>query len=142
MIFGCSRWQPLGTKINLSRFIMKKMFKVLKEKDKEAKSKRKTSQQSQFAVPYVTLITHYAKTLGILNPRYELFPIAITYNLASIAKMGYKDNNNNRIFVKVRGVNGDDDGEEHALAAQGVQAQDLAAPSFVDIMRTLTSLSN
>ena len=89
-----------STKINLSYFIINKMIKVLKDKDKEVKSKRKTSQWSQFVVPYVTLITHYAKTLGTLNLRYELFPIAVTYNLASIVKIGYKDNSNG-IFVKV-----------------------------------------
>ena len=101
-----------GTNINLSHFIMSKMIKVLKEKDKEAKSKRKTSQQSQFAVPYVILITHYAKTLGTQNLRHELLPIAVTYNLASITKMGYKDNNINGIFVKVRGVLDEDDKDE------------------------------
>ena len=85
--------ETIGTKINVSRFIMNKMIKVLKEKDKEAKSRRKTSQQSQFRVPYVTLITHYAKTLGTLNLRYEFLPIAVTYNLALMAKMGCKDNN-------------------------------------------------
>ena len=83
---------------------MNKMLKALKEKEKEAKSKRKTIQQSQFVAPYVTLITQYAKTLGPLNSRYELLLIVITYYLASITKMGYKDNNNNGIFVKIRGT--------------------------------------
>ena len=93
-----------GTKINLAHFIMNKMIKVMKDKDKEAKRKKRTSQQSQFALPYVTLITDYVKTLGDLNPRYELLPIGITYNSTLITKMGYRDNNNNGIFVKVREV--------------------------------------
>ena len=84
-----------GTKINLSQFIMNKMLKVLKEKEKEAQSKRKKMSQSQFEIPYVTLITHYAKSLGIVQPKYEMIQIAVTYNLASIAKMGYKDKDNN-----------------------------------------------
>ena len=57
--------------------------------------------QSQFVIPYVTLITHYAKSLGIVQPKYEITPIAITYNLAFITKMGYKDKDNNETFVKV-----------------------------------------
>ena len=77
--------------------------------------------QSQFAIPFVTLITHYAKSLGIMQPKYEMIPIVVTYNLAFIAKMGYKDKDNNEIFVKVRGAhNEDDEGEE------GEQAQDPA----------------
>ena len=31
----------IGTKINLARFIIKKMLKILKEKEKEAQSKQK-----------------------------------------------------------------------------------------------------
>ena len=50
-----------------------------------------------------------------------MIPIVVTYNLAFIAKMGYKDKDNNEIFVKVRGAhNEDDEGEE------GEQAQDPA----------------
>ena len=52
-----------GTKINLARFIMKKILKILNEKEKEAKSKRKKTTLSQFAIPYVTPITHCAKSL-------------------------------------------------------------------------------
>ena len=65
-------------------------------------------------------MTHYSKTLGTLNPRYELFPIVVTYYLASIAKMGCKDNNNNNAtFVKVREVvDEDDESEEQASAVQ------------------------
>ena len=83
------------TKINLARFIMKKMVKILNEKEKEAKSKRKKTSKSLFVVPYVTLITHYAKSLEILQPKYEMVEIAIVYNLASITKLGYKDLDNN-----------------------------------------------
>ena len=44
-----------------------------------------------------------------------MLPLAITYNVASIIKMGFKDHDNNVIFVTVRGVGGeDDDGDEHA----------------------------
>ena len=104
---------------------MNKMLKVLKEKEKEAQSKKKKTSQSQFAVPYVTLITHYAKSLGILQPEYENIPIAVTYNLASITKMGYKDKDNNGIFVKVQGAHDEDDeGEE------GEEAQDPATPTL------------
>ena len=92
---------------------MKKMLKILNEKEKKAKSKRKKTSLSQFTVPYVTLITHYAKSFEILQPKYEMFLIAITYNLAFIVKMGYKDTNNNGIFIKVWGAqNEDDEGEE------------------------------
>ena len=102
-----------GTKINLAHFIMKKMLKIMNEKEKEARSKRKKTSSSQFAIPYVTFITHYAKSSKLLQPKYELIPIAVTYNLASIAKMGYKDTDNNGIFVKVHGAQEiDDEGEE------------------------------
>ena len=36
-------------------------------------------------MPYVTIITHYTKSLGNLSPRYEMVP---TCNLASITKIG------------------------------------------------------
>ena len=93
-----------GSKINFARFIMKKMVKIMNEKEKEARSKRRTTSLSQFAIPYVTIITYYAKSTQLLQPKYELIQIAITYNLASIAKMGYKDTDNNRNFIKVRGA--------------------------------------
>ena len=127
-----------GIKINLSRFIMNKMLNILKKKEKEAKSKKKTILQSKFAVSYVTLITHYVKTLGPLNPKYELLSIAVSYNLASIIKMGYKNTDNNGIFVKVRGIqDDDDDGEEHAPATQGEQAQNPNDLSLTHIMKGL-----
>ena len=69
----------------------------------------------------MTLITHYAKSLQLLQPKYELIQIAVTYNLASIAKMGYKDTDNNGIFVKVRNAQEKDDKGE-----KGEQAQDQA----------------
>ena len=56
-----------------------------------------------------------------MQPKYEMIPIAVTYILASIAKMGYKDKDNNGIFVKVQGAHDEDDeGEE------GEQVQDPA----------------
>ena len=121
-----------GTKMNLSRFVMNKMLKVLNEKEKKEQSKRKKTSQSQFTVPYVTLITHYAKSLDILQPKYEMIPIAVTYNLASIAKMGYRDNDNNGIFVKVLGTH-DEDGE----GEEGEQAQDPITPTLRQIMDVL-----
>ena len=91
---------------------------MLKEKKKKAKGRQKSSQQPQVLVPYVTIITHYAKSLGNLSPRYEMIPFAVTYNLALITKMGYKDRDNDGIFVKVKGaVDENDDGEEHPLVA-------------------------
>ena len=48
----------IGTKINLAQFIMKKMLKILSEKEKEAKSKRKKTSKSLFAVPLRD--SHYA----------------------------------------------------------------------------------
>ena len=81
----------------------------MNEKENEARSKRRTTSLSQFAIPYVTLITHYANSSQLLQPKYELISIAVTYNLASIAKMGYKDTDNNEIFIKVRGAQEEDD---------------------------------
>ena len=57
---------------------MNKIIKVLKEKENKAKSKKKTTHQSQFTTPYVTLITQYAKSLGIMNLKYEFLPFAVT----------------------------------------------------------------
>ena len=48
-----------------------------------------------------------------------MIPIIVTYILASIAKMVYKDKDNNEIFVKVRGAHDEDDEGE-----KGEQAQD------------------
>ena len=98
-------------------------MKVLKDKKKKTKGKQKLALHPQVYVLYVTIITHYAKSLGTLNARYEMIPLAITYNVASITRIGYKDNNSNGIFVKVRGANGeDDDSDEQASIAQSLQA--------------------
>ena len=105
------------TKINLAGFIIKKMLKILHEKEKEAISKWKKTSLSLFAIPYVTLITHYAKSLEILQPKYEMVQIAVVYNLASIAKMGYKDLDNNGNFVKIRGDEGEKDEPAQASEA-------------------------
>ena len=73
----------------------------------------------------MTLITHYAKSSQLFHPKYELILIAVTYNLASITKMDYKDTNNNEIFVKVCSAQEEDDeGEE------GEPAQDQASSSL------------
>ena len=96
--------------------------------------KQKSSQQQRVYVPYVTIITHYAKSLGFLSPRYEMIHFAVKYNLDPITKMGYRDQNNNGKFVKVRGVmDEDDDEKENTLAAQ-----DLTTPILTNIMGVLT----
>ena len=128
-----------GTKINLARFIMKKMLKIMNEKEKKARSKRKKTSLSQFAIPYVTLITYYAKSSQLLQPKYELIKITVTYNLTSIAKMGYKDTDNNEIFVKVRGAQEEDDEGEEGEQAQD-QAMVRAALSLGQVMDVLGEL--
>ena len=60
------------TKINLAGFIIKKMLKILYEKEKKASSKRKKTSLSLFSILYLTLITHYAKSVKILQPKYEM----------------------------------------------------------------------
>ena len=57
----------------------------------------------------MTLITYYPRLVKILQPKYELVPIAVVYNLASIAKMGYKDPDNTGNFIKMRGDEGEED---------------------------------
>ena len=57
----------------------------------------------------MTFITHYARSVKILQPKYEMVQIAMVYNLASIAKMGYKDPDNTETFIKMRGDEGEDD---------------------------------
>ena len=110
------------------------------------KRKQKSAQHPSVLVLYVTLITHYVKSLGDVNARYEMLPLAVTYNVASITKMGYKDSNNNGIFIKVRGV-GDDDDDEQVSTTQGAQdptvpAHDPTAPSLVDIIDALNVLGD
>ena len=53
--------------------------------------------------------------------------------LASIAKMGYKDHNNDGKFVKVHGV----DDEEKENAPTEDQAQDPAAPTLAQVFEVL-----
>ena len=98
-----------GTKINLAGFIVKKMLKILNEKAKEASSKRKKTSLSLLSIPYVTLITHYVRSAKILQRKYEMVQIVVVYNLASIAKMGYKDLDNTGNFIKMRGDEGEED---------------------------------
>ena len=50
-----------------------------------------------------------------------MVPFAVTYNLASIIKMGDRDHDNDGKFVKVKGVV-DEDSEENPLIAQDPQA--------------------
>ena len=92
---------------------------------------------SQFAIPYVTLITHYAKSSQLMQPKYELILIAVTYNLASIAKIDYKDTDNNGIFIKVRDAQEEDDeGEE------GEPAQDQVVPILGQVVDVLGRFSS
>ena len=53
----------------------------------------------------MTLITHYART----QKKYDLVQIAVVYNLASIAKMGYNDSDNTGNFIKMRRDEGEKD---------------------------------
>ena len=70
-----------------------------------------------------------------MQPKYELLLIAITYSLAPITKMGYKDTDNNGIFIKVRGTQEEvDEGEDEE------PAQDRAAPSLGQVMDVLGEL--
>ena len=110
------------------------MLKILHKKEKEASSKRKKTSLSLFFIPYVTLITHYAKSAKIVQPKYEMVQIVVVYNLASIAKMGYKDPDNIRNFIKMRGDEGEDDepaqaSETHTLG----QVMDLLADLQISI---------
>ena len=102
----------VGTKIDLVGFIVKKMLKIIKEKEKVASSKRKKTSLSLFAIPYVTLITHYATSEKILQPKYEMVQIAVVYEMA---KMGYKDPDNTGNFIKMRGDEGEEDEPAQAL---------------------------
>ena len=53
-----------------------------------------------------------------MQPKYEMIPIVVTYNLVSIAKIGYKDKDNNGTFIKVRGAHDEDDEGEESEQAQ------------------------
>ena len=84
----------------------------------------------------MTIITRYAKSSQLLQPKYKLIQIAVTYNLVSIAKMGYKDTDNNGIFVKVRGAQEEDDEGEEREQAQD-QAMVRAALSLGQVIDVL-----
>ena len=123
-----------GTKINLVGFIIKKMLKILNEKENEASSKRKKTSQSLFAISYVTLITQYARSAKILQPKYELVQIAVVYNLASIAKIGYKDPYNTGNFIKMRGDEGEEDEPAQAPETHSLgQVMDVLADLQISI---------
>ena len=47
--------------------------------------------------------------MPIIEPKYEMVQIAVVYNLASIANMGYKDSDNTGNFIKMRGDKGEED---------------------------------
>ena len=74
---------------------------VLTLKEKNIDAKKPTPLPQRVTIPYVTLITHYVKSLGSWNSKYELIPIFLIYNLGSIAKIRYKDPNNDVEYVKV-----------------------------------------
>ena len=104
------------------------------EKEKGTTSKRKKTSLSLFAIPYVTLITHYAKSVEILQPKYEMVQIAVVYNLASIAKMGYNDLDNNENFVKIRGDKGEEDEPAQAPEAHTFgQVMDVLAEIQISV---------
>ena len=70
--------------------MMDKMFFTLRQMITYAMKKHITHQK--VIVPYATIITKMAKTMSSWNPKYELFPIAVTYNLSLIGKIRYKKN--------------------------------------------------
>ena len=120
-------------KINLGRFLINKMIKVLNDKEKKAKGKQKSTQGPSMIVPYVTLITQYMKSLGTINARYEMLPLVVSYNVALITKMGYKDRNNDGNFVKIRSV-GDDDNDNDENQAITIQDAFAPAPQAITIL--------
>ena len=110
------------------------MLKILRKKEKETTSKRKKTSLSLFAIPYVTLIMHYAKSVDLLQPKYEMVQIAVVYNLASIVKMGYKDPNNTKNFVKIRGDEGEEDEPAQAPEAHTLgQVMDVLAEIQISV---------
>ena len=60
-----------------------------------------------------------------------MIPIVVTYNLVFIEKIGYKDTDNNGIFVKVRGTQEEDDVGGQEEGEEGEPTQDQVAPSLV-----------
>ena len=96
-------------------------------------------------MPYVTIITHYVKSLGDVNARYEMLPLVVSYIVASITMVGYRDSNNDGNFVTIKGVGDDDNDEDQALAAKSAhayapQVQHPGDPSFIEVMGALTML--
>ena len=60
--------------------------------------------------------------------------IVVVYNLASIAKMGYKDPDNTRNFIKMRGDEGEDDEPAQALKTHTLgQVMDVLADLQISI---------
>ena len=60
--------------------------------------------------------------------------IAVVYNLASIAKMGYKDLENNENFVKIRGDKGEKDEPAQASEAHTLgQVMDVLAEIQISV---------
>ena len=77
---------------------------------------------------------HYAKSLEILQPKYEMVQIVVVYNLASIVKMGYKDLDNNGNFVKIRGDEGEEDEPAQAPKAHTLgQIMDVLAELQISV---------
>ena len=82
----------------------------------------------------MTIITHYAKSVKILQPKYEMVQIAVVYNLASIAKMGYKDPDNIGNFIKMKGDEGEEDEPAQAPEAHTLgQVMDVLADLQISI---------
>ena len=60
--------------------------------------------------------------------------IAVVYNLASIAKMGYKDPDNTGNFIKIRGDEGEDDEPAQAPKAHTLgQVMDVLAEIQISV---------
>ena len=54
-----------------------------------------------------------------------MLPLAISYNMALITKMGHKDRNNDGNFDKIRSVGDDDNDEDQATTTQDALAHAL-----------------
>ena len=85
------------------------------------------------------------KSLGTVSARYEMFPLVVSYTMALITKMVYKDKNNYGNFVKIWNVGDDDNDEDQATTTQDAlahapQVQDSGAPSLVEVMSALKML--
>ena len=98
------------------------------------------------------------KSLGTVSARYEMFPLVVSYTMALITKMVYKDKNNDtsrfemvcKIWcpdsrIKIWNVGDDDNDEDQATTTQDAlahapQVQDSGAPSLVEVMSALKML--